>query len=233
MGEFFSLGRFWGNIPQLIAKFPVTLEIVSVAFSAGFVLAIAIALVELKKVPVASQLLKVFISFERSTPLLVQMLVVYYGLPMLLLSLGVDIRRWEKLTFVIITYTLNQGAFLGEYFRSAILSVPRSQGEAAAACGLDGRQAFFRIVFPQAVRIALPTAFIELVGLIQDTSLVFMVGVVDMVGRAQAIANESLHGLEAYAFVALVFVACSVLLMRLSRSIERRLSFGRKTEAGT
>lgn len=226
MNEFFSWQRVWENFPRLVVKLPITFEIVVIAFCVGIVLGILISFAEIKKTPVLHQVLQVFISFERGTPLLVQMLVMYYGLPLVLQSVfGLDTRGWEKLTFVIITYTLNQAAFTSQLFRGAILSIPKGQKEAALACGLTQVQSFVRIVLPQAVRIAVPGVGLELIGLFQDTSLVCMVGVVDILGRAQALGSLTRHTFESYLIVAFVFVVISLLLAGLNKLIDKKLSF--------
>ena len=224
MGEFFSWQRVFENFPRLIVKLPITFEIVVVAFAVGLTLGIILSFVELKRIPVLTQVLDVFISFERGTPLLVQMLVMYYGLPLVLEGLfGIDTRGWEKLTFVIITYTLNQAAFLSQDFRGAILSIPVGQKEAALACGLTPVQAAVRIVLPQSVRVAVPSIGLELIGLFQNTSLVSMVGVIDILGRAQSLGNLTSHTFESYLVVAFVFVVISLLLTALNKAINARL----------
>ncbi len=224
MGAFFSWQRVAENFPRLIAKLPVTFEIVMVAFIVGLVLGIVISFVEIRRIPVLTQILHVFISFERGTPLLVQMLVMYYGLPLVLQALfGIDSRGWEKLTFVIITYTLNQAAFLSQDFRGAILSIPSGQKEAALACGLTPLQSALRIVLPQSVRVAVPSIGLELIGLFQDTSLVCMVGVIDILGRAQSIGNLTSHTFESYLIVAFVFVVISIALTVLNKAINARV----------
>lgn len=228
MGEFFSWQRVLENFPRLIVKLPMTFEIVVIAFAVGCTLGIIIAFVELKRLPVVTQILRVFISFERGTPLLVQMLVMYYGLPLVLQAVfGVDSRGWEKLTFVIITYTLNQAAFLSQDFRGAIIAIPAGQREAAFACGLSPVQASVRIVLPQALRVAFPSVGLELIGLFQDTSLVCMVGVIDIVGRAQSLGNLTGHTFESYLIVAFVFVVISLALTGTNALINRRLCFYR------
>ena len=224
MGEFFSWQRVITNFPILIAKLPVTFEIVAVSFSVGFVLALLIATARIKKIPVLNQILTVFISFERGTPLLVQMLVVYYAFPILLYSLfGIDTRRWEKIIFVDLALILNQGVFLGEIFRGAILSIPKGQREAALACGLSDFYAFVHIVLPQAARVALPAT-----GLFQETSLVFMIGVIDIIGRASALGATTGHNLESYLIIAFLFVMINFALTAITTKIDKNLTYGAK-----
>jgi His/Glu/Gln/Arg/opine family amino acid ABC transporter permease subunit len=227
MSDLFSWRRLVQNFPVLIVKLPVTFEIVAVAFSLGFVLALLIATARIKRIPVLDQVLTVFISFERGTPLLVQMLVVYYALPIVLKAFfGIDSRRWEKIIFVDLALILNQGVFLGEIFRGAILSIPKGQREAAIACGFSEFDAFVKVVLPQAVRIALPSTALTLIGLFQETSLVFMIGVIDIIGRANALGATTGHSLESYLIVAAVFLLINFALTAITTRIDRKFAFG-------
>lgn len=229
MTDLFSWQRLIQNFPILIVKLPITFEIVAVAFTLGFLLALLIATARIKKIPVLNQILTVFISFERGTPLLVQMLVVYYALPIVLKSFfGIDSRRWEKIIFVDLALILNQGVFLGEIFRGAILSIPKGQREAAIACGFSEFNAFVRIVLPQAVRVALPSTGLTLIGLFQETSLVFMIGVIDIIGRASALGATTGHSLESYVIIAVIFVLINFALTAITTKIDKKLTFGAK-----
>ncbi|MBR0098219.1 MAG: amino acid ABC transporter permease [Treponema sp.] len=229
MADLFSWQRLIQNLPILIVKLPITFEIVAVAFTLGFLLALLIATARIKKIPVLNQILTVFISFERGTPLLVQMLVVYYALPIVLKAFfGIDSRRLEKIIFVDLALILNQGVFLGEIFRGAILSIPKGQREAAIACGFSEFNAFVRIVLPQAVRVALPSTGLTLIGLFQETSLVFMIGVIDIIGRASALGATTGHSLESYVIIAAIFVLINFALTAITTKIDKKLTFGAK-----
>lgn len=229
MADLFSWKRLVQNFPVLIVKLPITFEIVAVAFTLGFLLALLIATARIKKIPVLNQILTVFISFERGTPLLVQMLVVYYALPIVLKAFfGIDSRRWEKIIFVDLALILNQGVFLGEIFRGAILSIPKGQREAAIACGFSEFNAFVKIVLPQAIRVALPSTALTLIGLFQETSLVFMIGVIDIIGRASALGATTGHSLESYVIIAVIFVLINFALTAITTKIDKKLTFGAK-----
>ena len=109
------------------------------------------------------------------------------------------------ITFVFIAYSANVAAFLSEVFRSSILSIPKGQTEAAYSCGMTAGKTFAKIVLPQAFRIALPNMWTFMISLLKSTSLVYMIGVVDIIGRAQAIGSATSHSLESYIIIALVF----------------------------
>ena len=228
MDNFFSIDRLIKNIPVLLKYLPVTFEIVIVATIFGVILAILLAAARIYKVPVGRQIAGLFVSFILGTPILVQMFIVYYGLPLLLWNIfGVDINSWDKLLFVLVTYTLNQSAFLSEIFRSAILSVPTGQTEAGYSVGLTGVQTFTRIVLPQAFRVAIPSFSVNLVALFQDTSLAFMIGVVDIMGKAKLLQTSTRHVLECYIIIAVVFVIISIIIRLIFKSLEKSLQYGR------
>ena len=234
MGEFFSWDRFFENLPRILRKLPLSFEIVGVSFVCGIVLALLIACVQIRKTKFLSQILRVFISFERGTPILVQMLIVYYAFPMIIEALfDVDTRGWGKIVFLDIALILNEGAFMSETFRGAILSIPKGQSEAALSCGLTNYQAFTRIVLPQALRVAIPAIGMDLIGLIRSTSLASIVGVVDMVGYAQAIGSTTGHALESYLILAMIFIIINFVIQIAFYFIDKKLLVqkGRHKEA--
>lgn len=225
MTDLFSLQRVIDYFPKILSRLPVTLLITVLATAIGMLLGIVLAFIRLYKVPGLNQLSAVFISFIRGTPVIVQMFVVYYGLPTLLLAVGVDINRWDKLYFVIITYGLNASAFMAEIFRASITSVSAGQSEAAYSVGLTRLQGFCRIVAPQAVKIALPSFGTSLVGLLQDTSIAFSLGIIDVMGKVNSISANTYHSLEGYVCAATIFVAFSLLIERSFTVLGRRFSF--------
>ena len=145
-------------------------------------LGIVLAIPKLLHIPILKQIITIYISFIRGTPILVQLFLVFYGIPALLKLIHIDVTRMDAMYFVIITYTFSNAAF-AEIFRATILTVDRGQMEAAYSVGLSGSQAFMRIVFPQAIRVAFPNIANTMISSLKDTSLAFSIGVMDMVGR--------------------------------------------------
>jgi L-cystine transport system permease protein len=223
MNAFFSFDRFIANIPLILPKLPVTLSLVLVSMAAGIVLGVIASLIRLNKVPLLYQITGIGISFLRGTPIIVQLFVVYFGVPFLLSKIGVNAARWNKFIFVNVTYALNTSAFISEIVRGSILSIDPGQREAALSCGLTPFQAFKRVVAPQALLIALPSFSVSLLSLLQNTSLAFTIGIVDMVGQVRAIAIRTLHVLEGYVAVAIIFVVLSFLINALFARVEKRL----------
>ena len=223
MGEFFSLDRAVKAFPKILASLNVTFEIVIIATLVGLLLGVCIALIRMFRVPVLSQIAAVYISFMRGTPLIVQLYVVYYGLPILLYNLvGININGWDKLFFIITAYALNEAAFMGEIIRGAIIAVPELQTEAGYSTGMTYGQTFLHVILPQAVRVAIPSFGVDLVSLFQSTSLAFLLGAVDVIGRARTIGSNSGHYLDVYVDAAVIFITFSVLLELLFHFIQKR-----------
>jgi L-cystine transport system permease protein len=222
MPDFFRWENFVYFLPKVLSALPVTLRIVGVATAAGIVLGLAAALARIERIPVAQQCCRFYVSFIRGTPIIIQMFIVYYGLPVLLLKAGIDITRADKIWFIYITYGINSGAYFSEIFRSAILAVPKSQWDAAAAFGLTTAQAYRRIILPQSAAIAIPAFGTAMTGLLQDTSLAFALGILDVIGRVRALGALTSRILEGYVAAACVFVVLSLALEKLFGGIEKR-----------
>lgn len=223
MGSFFNLRLVFEYLPKLLSRLHITLMIVILATIIGIFLGAILALFRLYKIPIFNQLAIIYISFIRGTPILVQMFIVYYGIPLLLMNVGININRWDKFYFVVLTYGLNAAAFKAEIIRAAITSVPIGQTEAAYSVGMTRLQAFYRIVAPQAVLIALPTMGTSIVGLLQETSLAFTLGIIDVMGKVNAIAGNSYRSIEGYVGAAIIFLGLATLLEKAFSIVERKL----------
>ncbi len=208
----FSWERFFNVIPIITPYLSVTFLVVIIATIFGSILGILVAIVQIRKIPVISQICILYISFMRGTPMLVQLFLILYGLPIILQPvLGVNIgREWDRIDFAYATFILNQGAFLSVIFRSAIESVPVGQVEAGMSVGLTVFQNFRRVIFPQALKVALPPFGTDLIGLFENSSLVFTIGVIDIMGRAKTIGSSSGHVLEAYIYIAIIYILISI-----------------------
>lgn len=232
MSTFFSWSLVWQDLPRLLSVLPVTLMIVLVATVVGIVLGSLIAFVRVEKVVVLSQIAAVFVSFIRGTPILVQLYIVYYGVPMIVQALSsLDISSWNKIIFIYIAYGLNTAAFQSETIRSAILSIPSHQVDASIACGFTKPQMYMKVILPQVVRVAMPAFGTTTIVLLQDTSLAFTIGVVDVVGKAKALGAATFHTLEGYVGAAMIFIVLSFVLERIFALIERRMSFSLRNDA--
>ncbi len=231
MGSYFSAERFINVFPKIISCISVNFHIVLWSMLLGTILAIFVAILRLKEIPVVKQILGVYISFMRGTPLLVQMMIAFYGIPLVLGNVfmnlfGINLNRVEPVIFVEIAIVLNEGAFLGEIFRGAITAVPALQTEAGYSIGMTGAQTFFRIVLPQAFKVALPHYGVDFVGVFQNTSLVFTLGVVDVLGKAKTLGAATGHTLEGYLAATLIYISFSLLLKGVFLLIEKNMKNG-------
>lgn len=233
MGKLFEWSRFFENIPKILPYLTVTFSIVFYATIFGVLLAVFIVLIQIKKIRVLYQISKVYISFMRGTPMLVQLMLIYYGLPAIIDPLlGTSINRdWSAVVFAYVTFILNQGAFLSVIFYSAVTSIPYGQTEAGLSVGLTHYQTFIRIILPQMIRVALPPFGSDLVGLFQGSSLVFLIGVTDIMGRAKTLGSATKHVLEAYVFDVIIYIIISLAVRLLFWYLNKRLDYtnGRKT----
>lgn len=214
------INAFW----KLLPKLPLTLSFTVLALAGGILLGFVLALIRIFRIPVLSQLIVVYVSFMRCTPGILQLFLIFYGLPQLLQQAGIDINSWSNFTFAVIAFGLHCGAVMSEVIRSAYLAVPASQHEAASAVGMSYFQALRRIIIPQMLRIAIPVIGNNAITIFKESSLVFTVGVVDLMGQAQ-ILTQRRYGvtlIETYLAVSFIYWFCSMLLGRLLALYQNR-----------
>lgn len=226
--DYFDIDRFKNAVTQMLPYLHVTFEFVIVCAIASTILAVIIAVLRIKKIPVVQQIMGIYVSYMRGVPLLVQLMVVYYGFPVLIyLVFGINIIRWDGMIFAVVAMTMSEAALLGETMRGAILSVPAVQTEAGYSIGMTKTQTFMRIVLPQAIRVLVPAYGTTLVGIVQGTSMLYMIGVVDIMQRSKSLATSTGHMFEGYAVCAIVYVTSSLLIKLVFNIIERKMSYGR------
>ena len=189
-------------IPGLRMTIPLTLA----SFAVGFVIALALALIQVAKVPVLNQIAKIYIWIFRGTPLLVQLFIIFFGLP----GLGVMLDAFPA---AVIAFGMNLGAYNAEVLRSAIQAVPAAgQSEAAALVGMTYPQIMIHVVLPQAFPIAFPPLFNSLIGLVKDTSLASSITVIELFTAAQQIAARTFEPFALYCEAAVIYlIFCTVL----------------------
>lgn len=224
------------NIPQLLGYLPITLAIVALSMVVGLVFALIIALIRLKKIPGLSQLFTVLVSFVRGTPLLVQLYLSYYGIPIALRywnyynHTNYNINHIPAFLFVFIAFAINEAAYNSENIRGALLSVDRGEIEAAESLGMTGFQILRRITIPEALVVALPTLGNQFISLIKGTSLAFVAGVVEMTAEGQIIAGRNFRYFEVYLSLAIIYWALTVITEIIIRLIEKRINRFRATQ---
>lgn len=208
------MDAFW---PMVKAGLAVTIPLTLITFILGLVLAFLIAMARLYGNRPIAWLASVYVWIFRGTPLLVQLFIVFYGLP----SAGVVISGFVS---AVIGFTLNIGAYASETLRGAILGVPKGQWEAARVLGMDKVQTMFRIVLPQALRTAVPPLSNTFISLVKDTSLAAAITVTELFQVAQQITARTYEPLWLYTEAALIYLVFSTVLTRLQKHLEHRFN---------
>ena len=197
----------------LISSFPkilefglkVTLPLAIIAFILSTALAVLVAMVQFAEVPVLKQICRFYIWVIRGTPLLVQLMVAFYGLPLI----GIHANPF---VMAVIVFTINEGAYSAETMRAAMEAVPAGQLEAGYCVGMNFMQIMWHIILPQSFRTAFPSLFNALISMVKDTSLASSITVVEMFTRTKQIAGQSYNYLPLYIEVAIVYLLfCTVL----------------------
>ena len=206
------------SFPQLlIPMLKVTLPLTAAAFSIGLIIALIVAMIRVLEIPVLSQVCKVYVWMFRGTPLLVQLFIIFFGLP----AIGI---RLDAFPAAVIAFSLNEGAYTSETMRAAITAIPKGQFEAGYTVGMNYFQIMRRIVLPQAFRVAFPPLFNELIALVKDTSLAASITVSEMFREAQKIAARTFEPFALYCEVAVIYLIICTILTRLQAYGEKRLS---------
>ena len=198
----------------------VTLPLAVIAFILSTILAVFVAMGQYANVPVVRQICRLYIWIIRGTPLLVQLMVAFYGLPLL----GI---RSNPLVMAIIVFAINEGAYSAETMRAAMEAVPAGQLEAGYCVGMNYMQIMWHIILPQAFRTAFPSLFNALISMVKDTSLASSITVVEMFTRTKQIAGQSYNYLPLYIEVAFVYLLFCTILTFIQKKGEKILgSYG-------
>ncbi len=195
-----------GSFPKILEYgVKVTLPLAVVAFLLSTVLAVIVAMIQFAKVPVLKQICRLYIWIIRGTPLLVQLMVAFYGLPLL----GI---HSNPFVMAVIVFSVNEGAYSAETMRAAMEAVPAGQLEAGYCVGMNYMQIMWHIILPQAFRTAFPPLFNSLIGMVKETSLASSITVVEMFTRTKQIAGQSYNYFPLYLEVAAIYLLfCTVL----------------------
>ncbi len=202
--------------PLLAGTLQGTIPLTAISFAGGRVLALLVALMRLSPIAPLSALARIYVSIIRGTPLLLQLFIIFYGLP----SMGVTVDPFPS---ACVAFTLNVGGYASEIVRAAILSVPKGQSEAAATVGMNYATTLRRIVLPQATRVAVPPMSNTLISLVKDTSLASTIQVTELLRKAQEIAAPTYEFFTLYSVAAVYYwVICLALAFSQGR-LEVRL----------
>lgn len=204
-----------GLLPMVLSNLDITLLMTLAGLVIALLLGLLLALLQVNRPLGLHRVADLYISFFRGTPLLVQLFLLYYGLPQLF-----PLLRELPAVVVVIGLGMHFAAYMAEIMRAAITSIPPTQLEAALSVGMSHGQGMRRIILPQAARVAFPGLMNNGIDLLKSTSLAFTLGIVEIMARAQMEAASSFHFFESYLVVALIYWVVVVFLTWIQKKIE-------------
>ncbi len=210
--QIFSESFFKILIPGLTTTIPLTL----ISFSIAMIIAIIVAMIQYAEIKILKDICRFYIWIIRGTPLLVQLFVIFYGLP----NIGILI---DPFPAAIIAFSINEGAYCAETMRGALESISKGQIEAGYCCGMNFVQIMWHIVLPQALRVAFPSLFNSLISLTKDTSLASNITLMEMFYKTKTINSKVYESLTLYLEVGLVYLIFSTVLTYIQKWGEKKL----------
>lgn len=213
----FSIPIFLDNFQPLFWAARYTLLISLLGIGLGLVIGTLVCVAAFSRMVWLRRLAAVWVSFLRGVPLLVQLLLAYYLLPVI----GIDV---PALVAAVVTVGICASAYISEIWRGAITALPKGQAEAAAAIGMGPRDIWTRVILPQAVAMSLPSLINELILLVKVSSLVSVVGIMELTRASQGQAANTFRPLEAYLAAACIYLVINLCLAGLGRYLERRMT---------
>lgn len=207
-------------IPIMLKYSLVTLQLSLLAIFIGASIAFVIAIAVYAKTPILSQFFKVYISFFRGTPLIAQLFCFYFGILPMMKNIMFKVSSFQA---ALIVLSLASSAYMAESLRASISSVHKGQMEAAKSIGMTYMQSMTRIILPQAIKVAVPTLFSSFINIVKDTSLVFAIGVKEMMATAKLEGASGYRYLEAYICVLIIYWVINSVLGLIQKYVERKL----------
>ncbi|MBL4932862.1 amino acid ABC transporter permease [Clostridium paridis] len=204
---------FW---PILKAGLVFTIPVTIVSFALGLIVALLTALARISNIKILSAIARFYVWIIRGTPLLVQLFIIFYGLP----NAGITL---DPLPSAIIAFTLSVGAYNSEVIRAAILSIPKGQWESAFSIGMTKTQALRRIILPQAARVSVPPLSNSFISLVKDTSLAATITLTEMFQVAQRVTATTYEPLWLYSEAAVIYLIFCTILSAIQKRLETKL----------
>jgi len=204
-------------MPQVLEGLKVTLEIFALTLILSIPLGIIVAVMRTSKSLILREISGVYVLIMRGTPLLLQIIVIFFGLPII----GLTFNRFPAAIFA---FTLNYGAYFGEIFRAGIISIDNGQVEGAQVLGLSSKDIFFRIILPQAFKTVIPPVTNEVTTLVKDTSLVYVVGIDELLKIGQMATNRAVS-LVPLLIVGVVYLIVIAIFSKVLKKIEEKYDY--------
>lgn len=223
MGTLFNVQYFLNAFPQLIRELPTTLFVTFVACVCGMLIGTLAAFANVRHIPVLSQISRVYISFIRGTPAIVQIFLCFFLLPALFRLFGADTKSVPLVLYALVACSLNMGGYFSETLRGSLIAIGTDQLEAAYSVGMGTIQAYLHILFPQAFTATLPDLSSLVISTLKNTSLLFNIGLVDIMTRAKLMGSASQRNIEVYLAVGILYIILCLFLNVIFKILEERL----------
>ncbi|MER1957545.1 MAG: amino acid ABC transporter permease [Solibacillus sp.] len=231
MEKYFDVSYIWSALPDLLPYLWVTLYIAAFSVIGGSLLGFVLAAAKLSNNKLLRALANGYTTIIRCTPSIVLLFLVYYGIPAFSEGLfGIYLQNVSTGVFVVVTFSLQFAAMMSEVIRSSYLAIDRGQFEAAVSVGLTPFQAYRRIIFPQALVVALPNFGNGLISVLQEGALAYTIGFIDVVGKANLIIanNYGTHTLEIYLALAVIYWVISISIEKSFSLLEKAFTKGKQ-----
>lgn len=211
------ISYFYKLMPAMVSGLNTTLKVFTLTLVLSIPLGVLVSLGRLSKIKPLSSAVQLYIWVMRGTPLLLQIVFIFFGLPII----GIT---FDRFTAVMIAFILNYAAYFGEIFRGGIESIDKGQYDAAKVLGFTPYKTFIRIILPQVIKIVMPSIANEVITLIKDTALVYIVGLGELL-RAGKIASNRDASLMPLVLVGVIYLALTALLEAIFKKFEGRFSY--------
>ncbi|EKB53981.1 amino acid ABC transporter permease [Facklamia hominis] len=228
MNSFFDIRAVFEQMPLLLEYLGNTLILALLSMLVGILLGFVIAIIRQRKIPILNALSIFYVSFVRGTPIIIQLYIAYFGIPIFFrylnfkFGLNLQLESIPKMFYAVTALGINQSAYLSESFRSALLSVDKGTIEAGLTIGMNRRQIAQRIIIPEAMTVALPNIGNSFISLLKGTSLAFSSGVVEMTAAAKLVGGRTYRFIEAYVALAIIYWLLTIILEVLFSFLERK-----------
>ena len=228
MAKLFDFEAVLSQLPEILKYLPTTLILAVSSMILALIIGMLLALIKTKNIPVLKQIAGVYISLIRGTPVIVQLYIAYFGIPMITKYIyqqngwNYQSSTTSGFVYAIIALSINESAYIAEIFRGALASVNVGQIEAASAIGMTYFQTFRRIIFPEMLSVALPGLGNSFIGLIKGTSLAFVCAVVEMTAQGKIIGGRTYRYFEVYVSLAIIYWVITFVIEQGIRLIETK-----------
>lgn len=211
------MSYIFGILPQVLEGLKVTLEIFTLTLLLSIPLGIVVAVMRTSKSYILREISGIYVLIMRGTPLLLQIIIIFFGLPIV----GITFDRFPA---AILAFTLNYAAYFGEIFRAGIMSIDNGQVEGAQVLGLSSKDIFFRIILPQAFKRVIPPVANEITTLVKDTSLVYVLGLDEMLKIGKMATNRDVS-LMPLIIVGVVYLIVIAILSQVLKKVEEKYDY--------